>query len=151
MDDQLKRTIYETMSEVFETMFFTFLAPLHAAPQEINQSGDYVKGKISYSGEVSGEVSIYFPKALARYITVNFLGFEENAVEGRQVLDTVRETVNMSVGSLLGKLDPEGKCMLNIPEAAEMSGFVPESLIEEPGLCLFNTEFGLLLVVYKEK
>ncbi|MFC1523580.1 chemotaxis protein CheX [Thermodesulfobacteriota bacterium] len=151
MDEQLKRTIFETMSEVFETMFFTFLEPVSALPSEgsVGENLEYIEGKISFMCDTEGGVSIYFPRGLAQFITVNFLGFEEEEVTERQILDTVRETVNMSVGSLLGKIDPEGVCNLQIPEAKTVVDFSANLLLSEPGLCLFNTEFGYLWVVYK--
>lgn len=154
MNDDLRRVIFETFSEVFETMFFTFLEPLDELPSSAEAeeaAGDFVQALISYSGGEAGSFQFYFPKDLARNITVNFLGVDADMVQENQIEDTVAETANMAIGSLLGKLDPQGKSSLSIPQKKELSGFSPASLLAEPGLCVFNTEFGVLWVVGKHE
>lgn len=148
MDEALRRVIFETFSEVFETMFFTFLEPLEEAPGKDELGGGrFIEATISYSGGCNGRFLFYFPWELGRNITVNFLGVDEEGVQEGQVKDTAAETANMAIGSLLGKLDPEGKAVLSIPQARMLADFSPESLLEAPDLCLFNTEFGILWVV----
>jgi len=148
MDEDLRRIIFETFSEVFETMFFTFLEPLEEAPgkEELGR-GRFIEAKISYSGGCKGDFLFYFPWELGKNITVNFLGVDEDEVLDGQITDTAAETANMAIGSLLGKLDPGGKASLAIPQARVLADFSPETLLDEVGLCMFNTEFGTLWVV----
>jgi len=108
---------------------------------------DFIEAVISYSGGHTGNFRFYFPMELARNITVNFLGIDEDEVLAEQIKDTMAETANMVIGSLLGALDPGGSATLAIPEAVELDDFCPDSLLDEPGLCLFNTEFGTLWVI----
>ena len=152
MDEGMKKTVYITMSEVFETMFFTYLEPMFEIPsrEEWNTNHDYIEASISYEGNISGSFHFYFPKRLARHITLNFLGIEDSDLEERQIADTVGETANMTVGSLLGKLDPQGSCALGMPQTKEIEGFSPEALLSEPGLYVYNTEFGLLWMVHHQ-
>ncbi len=148
MDELLRKSIFETFSEVFETMFFTFLEPLTEPPaKEELGGGRYVEATITYSGGHTGCFRFYFPKELARNITMNFLGVDAADVQESQIEDTAAETANMAIGSLLGKLDPGGNAALAIPETRELADFSPEKLLAEPGLSLFNTEFGILWVV----
>ncbi len=149
MDESLRQTIFETFSEVFETMFFTFLEPLSEPPaaEEVNSAGGFIEALITYSGGNTGSFHFYFPIGLAKNITLNFLGVDEDEVEESQMTDTAGETANMAIGSLLGKLDPEGKCSLAIPEAKELENFSPDSILADSGLCMFRTEFGILWVV----
>ena len=148
MDQDLRRIIFETFSEVFETMFFTFLEPLEEAPgKEELACGRFIEAKISYSGGSKGSFLFYFPWELGRNITVNFLGVDEDGVQEGQITDTAAETANMAIGGLLGKLDPEGKALLAIPQARVLTDFSPETLLGAPGLCMFNTEFGIFWVV----
>lgn len=148
MDDKLQRIILETFSEVFETMFFTFLEPLAEAPgKEEFCRGRFVEATISYSGGCNGSFFFYFPWELAKNITVNFLGVEDDEVQDRQILDTAAETANMAIGSLLGKLDPGGTASLAIPQTRLLADFSPETLVDSTGLCMFSTEFGILWVV----
>ncbi|OGQ99924.1 MAG: hypothetical protein A2505_04925 [Deltaproteobacteria bacterium RIFOXYD12_FULL_55_16] len=148
MDEELQLLIFETFSEVFETMFFTVLElPEEAPGKEELACGRFIEAAISYSGGCNGSFLFYFPWELGRNITVNFLGIEEDVVQDRQVLDTAAETANMAIGSLLGHLDPEGKASLGIPQPRLLADFSPETLLGASGLCIFSTDFGLLWVV----
>jgi hypothetical protein len=147
MDEAMRRVIFETFSEVFETMFFTFLEPFAEAPdKEDIGRGRFIEAKIEYSGGCKGSFVFYFPWELGKNITVNFLGVEEAEVQERQIVDTAAETANMAIGGLLGKLDPGGMAVLAIPQARMLADFSPESLLEVPGLCMFGTEFGIMWV-----
>ncbi len=152
MDESLKNTVYATMSEVFETMFFTCLEPMFEVPpeEEWDMNESYIEASISYKGEISGLFRFFFPKRLARQITVNFLGIDQSALEERQVSDTAGESANMTAGSLLGKLDPQGSCKLGIPQTKEVKDFSPADLAQETGLYVYNTDFGLLWLVHQQ-
>ncbi|MGV1099895.1 chemotaxis protein CheX [Thiovibrio sp. JS02] len=130
-------------------MFFTFLEPLAEPPDKetLGGNGGYIEATITYSGGHTGCFRFFFPRELAKNITVNFLGIDETDVQDAQIRDTAAETANMAIGSLLGKLDPGGKASLAIPATRELADFSPESLLGEQGLSLFNTEFGVLWVV----
>ena len=78
---------------------------------------------------------------------MNFLGVDEDEASDSQIIDTAAETANMAIGSLLGKLDPGGTALLAIPKARLLAEFSPETLLAASGLCMFNTEFGILWVV----
>lgn len=148
MDEELQLLILETFSEVFETMFFTVLEQPEEAPgKEELERGRFIEATISYSGGCNGSFVFYFPWELGRNITVNFLGIEEDEVQDRQIMDTAAETANMAIGSLLGRLDPGGKALLAIPQTRLLADFSPETLLGAPGLGMFSTDFGILLVV----
>ncbi len=153
VDESIKKVVNKTISEVFEMMFFTFLEPLTDVPpeDEWGENAVMIRGFISYKGDITGDFLFYFPKNLARNITVNFLGVAAEELDDHKITDTTAEAVNMVVGSLLGKLDPGGTCTLGIPEATIITDFSPETVVNEPGLCLFSTEHGLLWVVNKTK
>lgn len=148
MDEPLRQMIFKTFSEVFETMFFTFLEPVEDSPdsQEL-AAAPYIEAVISYTGGCTGAFHFYFPLGLARNITVNFLGVDDTEVQLNQVRDTAAETANMTIGSLLGKIDPNGAAKLAIPHTREIADFSPATLLNETGLCMFRTEFGILWVV----
>lgn len=153
MDTNLKQTIYETLSEVFETMYFTFLEPLFETPgkEEIVVRDEYVEACIDFQGSKSGgRFRFYLPWRLARNITVNFLGVDEVDVNESQVLDTVKETANMATGSLLGRIDPNGTMRLGLPQSKMATDFSVDTLLSHPGLFLFNTEHGPFWVIYEK-
>ncbi len=148
MDDNMRQAVSSSLAEVFETMFFTLLEPVDAIPtrQEWSPEKDFVEAEISYSGVNSGDLRFFFPQSLARSIASNFLGEQEELSEG-QIVDTVRESVNMAVGSMLGRIDPAGECVLAIPQARLLDDFTPESIVAELGLCVFRTASGYLWLV----
>ncbi|ADH86373.1 chemotaxis protein CheX [Desulfurivibrio alkaliphilus] len=152
MDEQFRQMIYDTFSEVFETMFFTFLEPIDELPGAAAFSGDddYIQANIAYHGPESGSFTLCLPRRLARNITMNFLGVDEGEVSEAQMLDTAKETANMAVGSLLGRVDPGGEARLHIPEAHLLDEFSVRELLEQPGVLLFNTDFGSLWVVFSK-
>lgn len=152
MDTKLRQTISETLSEVFETMYFTFLEPLAEAPprEELAVSAEYYEATIAFDGQKGGRIRFFLPASLARGITVNFLGVDEADVNESQVLDTVKETANMAVGSLLGRIDPAGTVKLGLPQSRPAVDFSVDELLAQPGLFLFSTEHGPLWVVYEE-
>ena len=149
MDDALHQAVSAALADVFEKMFFTLLEPLTDLPpqEEWGEEEGFVEASIGYTGELAGVLHFYFPLELARAITSNFLGGDEVEVGEAQMLDTVREAVNMAVGSMLGRIDPEGHCTLGIPEAHPAENFSPESLIADLGLYVFRTSFGNLWLV----
>lgn len=151
MDDKMKQAVGLALAEVFETMFFTLLEPMDAIPSrtEWPAGKDFVAAEISYAGGgKSGELRFFFPLTLARSIAANFLGEPEGELSEGQIVDTVRETVNMAVGSMLGRIDPAGECALAIPQARMVGDFTPEAVIADLGLYVFRTSFGYLWLVY---
>jgi len=147
MSEVLRETVFETFAEVFETMFFTVLETFEEPPGKKDfVSGRFVEATIGYSGGCNGRFVFYLPWELARNITVNFLGIEEDEVQEAQIMDTAAETANMAIGSLLGKLDPGGSASLGIPKVRELADFAPQALLDDPGLFMFNTDYGILLV-----
>lgn len=152
MDQNFRNLVDETFSEVFETMFFTFLEPIDEIPGPEAFAADdesYIQADIAYHGPQTGRFSVFLPQRLARNITMNFLGADEEDINQEQVLDTAKETANMAVGSLLGKIDPAGESKLHIPEATVLEQLPVAEIAAEPGVFLFNTDYGALWVVYR--
>lgn len=151
MDEQFRQLVYETFGEVFETMFFTFLEPIDEipGPDAFVSDDAYLRADISYHGPHTGKFALYLPQRLARNITMNFLGADEEDVSDEQMLDTTKETANMAVGSLLGKIDPAGDAKLHIPEAAVLEEFSVGDILQEECVFLFNTDYGPLWVVFR--
>lgn len=150
MDESIKQAVNFSLAQVFERMFFTLLEPVTDIQNqdEWAQEKDFVEAEISYTGVNSGELRFFFPERLARSMAANFLGEQEDALSEGQIVDTARESINMAVGNLLGRIDPGGECALAIPKARLNSDFKPETVIGEPGLNVFRTAFGYIWLVY---
>ena len=150
MNDELKQKVYESLADVFGIMFYIPIEPLDdEPPREMWESEtNYVEAKIAVNcnDKFAFQTMFFFPEDLAKNIAINFMGIEEEAVDDDNVIDAVREAANMSIGGLLGKVDPEAKCQLGIPSAAVSEGFSPGSLLGEPGACVYETEYGYLWI-----
>ncbi len=147
---EIKPTLLSTVEEVFETMFFSYLDLVDDVKSLSNiEQNVYIQASISLSGKVNGDVHFYFPESLANNITLNFLGIPEDELDERKTADVLGETANTSIGSLLGKLDPESvTATLGIPEVHSPAGLTLSSVAEQPNIMAFSTQHGLLLLDY---
>ncbi|MBU0481868.1 MAG: chemotaxis protein CheX [Proteobacteria bacterium] len=150
MNDDLRQMVYQSLADVFGIMFYIPIEPLaDQPPREMWESEKhYVEARIAINcGDGSSfQAMFFFPEDLARNIAINFMGIDEEAVDEEKVIDAVREAANMAVGGLLGKIDPEAKCQLGIPSATMSTGFSPGGLLDAPGACVYETEFGYLWI-----
>jgi hypothetical protein len=87
--------------KVFETMFFLF--PEAAAEAEVRFQGPAFQVWSPISGPKSFKVGLTVPLALAQKMAANFLGLEEDGLPEEQLVDVLRETVNMVAGDFLGR------------------------------------------------
>jgi CheY-specific phosphatase CheX len=149
MEAALRKAVIRSLTEVFEKMFFTILVPsleLEAASED-----EYLEAVIAYRGSREGNIRLCFPEALAIYITQNFTGKTAGQLTEALVLDTVRETANVTVGSLLGELCPRGICNLGIPVSRRCDGFSIPAAANHPGACAFDSGMGVLWFIYEEE
>ena len=109
----------ESAVEVFGRMYYTpiELLPEIPAQDQWNLEENYVRTSISYSGPQSAAMEFYFPKTLAVNIAGGFLGVDESILSADQIIDTMREATNMIIGNFLGKIDTDGACKLDVPNA----------------------------------
>jgi CheY-specific phosphatase CheX len=126
MDNELQEAAVGAISTVFETMFFVFLEPSssdsgdpHPGPSSPNEP--WLKCRLGFRGKLRGQLRLFLPFPLARDLTTNFLGLEEEASE-QQVIDMTKELTNMICGNLFSRYDRVQGFALTIPEA-EVIGF----------------------------
>jgi CheY-specific phosphatase CheX len=150
MNDNLKQQIFDTLADVFGIMFYIPIKPLAGEPpREMWSSGiNYIEAMIGINcgNDQSFQTMFFFPEELAKNIAINFMAVEEEALNEEKIIDAVKEATNMSIGGLLGKIDPEAKCRIGIPSASLCEGFSPGSLLGEPGACVYDTEYGYLWI-----
>jgi CheY-specific phosphatase CheX len=149
MDVVLRKAFIRSLTEVFERMYFTILKPA-AEPETAASPDEYLEAVIAYVGARKGSIRLYFPEPLALYATHIFMGVAKDQLTETQMLDTVRETANITVGSFLGELDPEGACRLGIPESRRCSEFSVAAAGSHPGACAFDSDFGVLWLICEE-
>jgi len=147
MDASIVNEVDQAIADIFSTMFFIALSPLLDLPKK--EEWDAEKTFIAATININAKgnllpIRLYFPKKLAQEITVNFLGIDGDEVDDEKMLDSMQEATNMTVGGLLGRIDPKATCSIGIPEAKVITDFSPESLLDNPGLRVYQAESGLL-------
>jgi CheY-specific phosphatase CheX len=149
MDLVLRKAFIRSLTEVFEKMYFAVLKP-SAEPELAASPEAYLEAVIAYGGAREGRIRLYFPEPLARYATHIFMGVAEDQLTEAQMLDTIRETANITVGSFLGELDPSGACRLGIPQSRRCSDFSAAAAGSHAGSCAFDSDFGVLWLICEE-
>ena len=148
MDDNVKKVVIESMKELFEKMFFIFLEPVAgSAADALESASDCYHAAIGYAVDArETSVNFYLTEPLAWQMTGNFMGIDISSLDEGQVLDTLRETANMAVGSLLGEINPEGTAVLGMPESGKVIDF-SEKLFDDQSFITFRTSSGVLCMI----
>jgi len=108
-----------SISDVLETMFFLPLdfSDTVAAHELWNKGKDQIlAAKLNFDGPLIADCILCIPEKLARSITADFMGREEEGISDDQVKGTVKEIINMIAGSTFSTYDPEATFNLGIPE-----------------------------------
>jgi CheY-specific phosphatase CheX len=111
----------EVFNEVLETFAFSF--PEVAEPETLvtDAGEDLVCATISFSGAVSGTLSVAAPSGLCAELAANILGVEVHDPDAlRKGPDTLGEIANIAAGHLATRIDPHGHTHLHPPVVARM-------------------------------
>jgi CheY-specific phosphatase CheX len=115
----LKMAMKNSISDVLETMFFLPMdfSDMVDAHELWNTGKDQIlAAKLNFDGPLIGDCIFYIPERLAKSITADFMGKEEEGISDDQVKGTVKEIINMIVGNTFSRYDPEAAFNLGIPE-----------------------------------
>jgi hypothetical protein len=96
-----QQAMFESATEVLETMFFTSLAGV-AAPAW--NEANCLDASLTFGGGRAGAFGVHAPLAVARRIAANFLGADEDALTPEQIGQVLCELTNMLCGSTLCRL-----------------------------------------------
>jgi CheY-specific phosphatase CheX len=141
------------ISNVLESMFFIFIEPV-----SVSECGEGLKqasfSRVGISLAGSGrqlDCDFYFDISLAGQMAANFLGMESGDLNADQVLDVLREMVNMVAGGLVNICDPEGDIVLGIPICAEKTVSGQALSCENGDLNCYDSDDGFLVVCCRGK
>ena len=115
----LEMAMKNSISDVLETMFFLPMdfSDTVDVHELWNAGKDQILAvKLNFDGPLIGDCVLYIPEKLAKSITADFMGKEEEGVSDDQVKGTVKEIINMIVGNTFSRYDPEAAFNLGIPE-----------------------------------
>jgi CheY-specific phosphatase CheX len=116
--DGLERMLFDSASEVLETMFFT--TPNESAEPAADGLPS-VSAHLTFHGSPSGRFGVSVPVETGRNISANFLGIEESELDEQQIGEVVCELANMVCGSILSRLESNARFELRHPEL-----YIPE-------------------------
>ncbi len=117
--NRLTKAMRDSISEIFETMFFMPLEfPDETGLKDVQSRPDepLVGAGIGFSGPFSGHLALIFPLSLSRELTANFLGEDESQLGQEEIEGTVKEILNMVAGKMLSLYDSSLVFQLEIPE-----------------------------------
>lgn|GEM_PF-971405 len=145
MIDEIKKKAIVVIGQVFETMFFTPVTVQQGEDEDldgpIKSIPAFLRGEIGFDGKHSGILILSVPVELAKTMTSNFLGLEEESVYDSQAMDMVNELCNMICGNLFSQLDKKTVWNLAIPRTREVSGQAMDGGNEDGGMSVhFNAE-----------
>ena len=115
IDPSIAPLCIESVEDVLSAMFFDGLAApvrvAHAMPPEA------LLAHVSFHGTISGNVDLAITSGAAHALTRNFLGWpDDRSVDREAAGPVVKELANICCGSLLSRIEPEGRFDIDAPE-----------------------------------
>ncbi len=117
------KALKDSISEVFDTMFFMVPVPepgLAEKVADLPASGWY-EGSLSVRQQFE-QVSIYVwaPSELATELAANILSSEPEELSTADVQDAYKEMLNMVAGSVLTVVDADSKWRMGLPQSTRL-------------------------------
>jgi hypothetical protein len=142
-----KQNLGKVISNVLESMFFIFIEPVSASECVRDLAGvNFHQVRITLTGPREKlDLDFFFAASLAEQMTANFLGVEISDVNNLQVLDVLKEMVNMVAGGIVNLCDPDGIIVLGLPDIAETLLTI-ERITMNNSLNCYGSDDGYLLV-----
>ncbi|MDY6986457.1 MAG: chemotaxis protein CheX [Thermodesulfobacteriota bacterium] len=119
----LRAAMKTSISDVLETMFFVPLEFSESVRRDDRwriDEKDMIMSKVSFTGPLNGYFVLSVPLDVARSITGNFLGRNEDKLSQKDIEGTVQEIVNMMAGSTFFNYDDQAVFSLGIPEVLHL-------------------------------
>jgi two-component system chemotaxis response regulator CheY len=111
----------EVFNQVLETFAFSFPEPAAPGELEADTGAELVCATISFSGAVSGTLSVAAPAELCSELAANILGVDSHDSEALlKGPDTLGEIANIAAGHLATRIDPKGHTHLHPPVVARI-------------------------------
>jgi CheY-specific phosphatase CheX len=118
MKQIMTTNLKQAISNVLELMFFVSVQVMedeNPSTEKPLNGQPCIGATLAFSGPLSGSYYLFIPQAMAREITANFLGLDDDEVSGSQAQDTVKEALNMIGGHMLSLTEAPDNFQLGIP------------------------------------
>ncbi len=107
--DQLQQIVFESVSETFEAMIFTPVAPVDP-PDSESSDQKMLEADVDSVSPVKGKMTLQIPSDLALDITKDIFGWmEDQDPEETMIRDTLAELINTIAGRIMTRLIPENE------------------------------------------
>lgn len=149
MDRFSRQGIYESLADVFETVFLIHLERLdEAAPSRKiwERRRDYLEVRVDLLRGNNSPAFFFFPAGLVKEIAGSFLGLDGTTMDKGELAQVGKMAARMTIGGLLGRVDPEALIRAGEPQARNIDSFNPGRLFEAPGVWVYQTGQGYLWV-----
>lgn len=149
MDRFSRQGIYEGLADVFETVFLIHLEMLdEAAPSRKiwERRRDYLEVRVDLQHGNNLPAFFFFPTGLIKEIAGNFLGMDSTIMDKGELAQVGKMAARMTIGGLLGRVDPEALIRAGEPQARNIASFNPGRLFEAPGVWVYQADQGYLWV-----
>lgn len=142
--DLLIKAMKTSISEVLETMFFSPLEFAHPAESgaAVLPDDPLLSARIAFNGPLIGFMRLNLPHGLAHSLTADFLGVDREAVGDRQIVEMVKELLNMFAGNTFSRFDAKAVFDLGLPEIVGPTDPMPPTSQENRIAVLGETLHG---------
>lgn len=149
MDRFSRPGIYETLADVFETVFLIPLEMLdEAVPSRkvLECRRDYLEVRVDLQREMNSPAFFFFPAGLIKEIAGSFLDMDGTTMDKGELVQVGKMAARMTIGALLGRVDPDALIRAGEPQARTIDSFNPGRLAEAPGVWVYKSDQGYLWV-----
>lgn len=149
MDRFLRPGVYETLADVFETVFLIHLETLDEAipSRKIRERRrDYLEVRVDLLAENNSPAFFFFPAGLIKEIAGSFLDMDGASMDKGELARVGKMAARMTIGGLLGRVDPEALIRAGEPQARNIDSFDPGRLVASPGVWVYQSDQGYLWV-----
>ncbi len=107
---KIRQMLTESIFEVFEKMFYTFLEPRDSECEAYRY-----RASIDFGGPFQGNLAVFSSHSLSESMVRNMLNIEEGGITENLRGDCLKEAVNMICGNFLRKVDSASIFDLSLP------------------------------------
>ncbi|HEB51913.1 MAG TPA: response regulator [bacterium] len=104
LDQDMGRCIVKATTDVFRTMMNMRVTAGEVAIEKAQMRNAEVIGSIGVAGFLSGSISVFLPKAVAKMAVASLLMMEPDELEDGDIIDAIGEVTNMVGGSIKTEL-----------------------------------------------
>ena len=146
MEELLEQKVFETMDDVFGVLFSITSRPFNkfSSKKTNDPEESYIEVRVDVSRGDKFPAYFFFPEKLALVVAHNFMGMDDIGTGDDRIKEVVSEAARITIGGLLGKIDPAARCDVGTPVPRRLEGFCPSLLDGAFGTCAYETEFGCL-------